>query len=239
MRRTPPAKRVFLSYRRSDTAGIAGRVHDRLRRVLPEGNIFLDVTGITPGADFRESIERALAQCDVMFVFIGVGWMDGERIFEERDFVRAEVAGALRRELTIVPILVEGAMMPEAESLPEDARQLHFKQAFRIAHATFDRDVAQLIEDVLGIAVDRTEDRPRPLIRVLAMGLGSIVMLAVLFLLAVAHNEITGRALNASVGDAGTLSLIFAFGIGGAALGWRFAGRRPRRGRAAISRSVG
>jgi hypothetical protein len=162
-----------------------------------------------------------------MFVFIGSAWLDGGRIFEEQDFVRAEIAAGLRRELTIVPILVESAPMPTSEALPEDARGLHFKQGFRIAHATFDRDVAQLIEDVLGVSATEPT-RPKPLTLLLAMGLGAIGMLTVLFLTAVAHSEIVGRALNASIGDAATLALIAGSGVAGAALGWRFAWRHRR-----------
>jgi hypothetical protein len=215
--------KVFLSYRRSDTAGIAGRVHDRLKEILPKGNIFFDVTAIEPGRDFKEAIEEAIERCDVMLAFIGAGWNEGGRIADDKDFVRAEIAIALKRDLPIVPVLVEGAPMPEPDALTEDIRPLHFKQAMRLAHATFDSDVAALIRTLRGEA-----ERPpaRPLLLLLHAGLGAIGLLALLLVIAIGHKAITGRALDSSIGSPATTALILAAGIGGVILGWVVYSRR-------------
>ncbi len=206
---------------------MAGRVHDRLRPILSDDNIFLDVTAITPGADFRKSIENALTQCDVVLVFIGPRWMEDDRLADENDFVRQETAIALAKDVPIVPVLVDGAEMPKPEALPSDMRELHFKQAVPLAHATFDRDMALLAERVLGRpSATPQAERPRPFALAVSMAAGAAAMLAVLLVIAIVHNELTGRALSATIGRATTVALILAFGIGGAWLGRQVFKRR-------------
>ena len=96
---------IFISYRREDGAGHAGRMFDRLGQRFGREAVFMDVSRIEPGTDFARSIERALAGCDVMVVTIGREWLgatgSGSRVDEPDDLVRIEVATALRRDMGI------------------------------------------------------------------------------------------------------------------------------------------
>jgi hypothetical protein len=141
--------RIFISYRRSDTRAIAGRLHDRLEMAFGDDNIFKDVDDITPGADFRHVLRAALSDCDVLLVLIGKTWKQ-DRLFEDNDFVRFEVATALKRDdMTVIPVLVDGAEMPAPDDLPPDLRSLAFRNAVVIRHdPDFRRDVDRLIEQL-------------------------------------------------------------------------------------------
>lgn len=141
--------RIFISYRRSDTRAIAGRLHDRLEMAFGDENIFKDVDDITPGADFRDVLRAALSECDVLLVLIGKNWTQG-RLFDENDFVRFEVATALRRDdMTVIPVLLDGAQMPTPDELPDDMRSLAYRNAVVVRHdPDFRRDVDRLIDQL-------------------------------------------------------------------------------------------
>ncbi|MDV7395171.1 toll/interleukin-1 receptor domain-containing protein, partial [Arthrospira platensis SPKY1] len=116
---------VFISYRREETAGFAGRLYDRLVSRFGRERIFMDVEGIDPGVDFVEAIERAVASCRALVVVIGPGWSSvadkngNRRLDDPQDFVRLETAAALRRSIRVLPVLVNDANMPREEDLPE------------------------------------------------------------------------------------------------------------------------
>jgi hypothetical protein len=143
---------IFVSYRRSDAPGHAGRLYDRLVSRFGEANVYKDVDSMKPGADFTEVIERTIERCDAMVVVIGRGWLETEpgsdapRIDDPRDWVRIELARALRREIPVVPVLVAGAVMPTAETLPEDIRALTRRHAVALTEATWTPQVDQLLE---------------------------------------------------------------------------------------------
>ena len=110
-------KGIFISYRRQDAAGNAGRLYDRLARHFGAERVFMDVEGIEPGLDFVEALEGAVASCEVLIVVIGAGWLATDnagkrRLDDPKDFVRIETAAALARHIRVVPVLVDGAVMP-------------------------------------------------------------------------------------------------------------------------------
>ena len=110
---------TFISYRREDAAGYAGRLRESLERKLGAARVFRDVDTLRPGQDFVQAIEARLADCAVMLAVIGREWAGARdlagsrRLDEPFDFVRIEIAAALARpEVLVVPVLVEGASMP-------------------------------------------------------------------------------------------------------------------------------
>ena len=132
--------RVAISYRREDSAGITGRIFDRLnehyRGYDAEGHgiVFMDYDSIPIGIDFRQHIRKALDSCDVLLVIIGPRWAGddhagGNRIMQSTDWVRIEVETALKKEIPVVPVLIERTPMPDAEKLPEALRDLAYRQA--------------------------------------------------------------------------------------------------------------
>src|SRR4029079_11444523 len=129
--------RIFISYRRSDCQSQANGLHDGLRHRLHRSKIFMDIDSIPPGADFEEHIRQEIEQCDVVLVLIGDEWLDPRpgattrRIDEPRDFVRLEVLSSLRaNNVRVIPVLVEGAQMPDASQLPDDIARLARLNAF-------------------------------------------------------------------------------------------------------------
>jgi hypothetical protein len=146
---------VFISYRRDDCAGHAGRLYDRLADRIGESSVFMDVDAIELGADFGVRIDEAIGACRLVIVLIGDDWLDiadsrGRRRLEDpTDFVRREVATALRRgDVGVIPVLVEGATMPPVERLPEDLKALARRNALELSDAGWRYDVERLIEAV-------------------------------------------------------------------------------------------
>src|SRR3954454_14704147 len=132
-----PAPKVFISYRRQETAAYAGRLYDAVMPRFGEGNVFMDVD-LEPGIDFVERITAAVGACHVLIVVMGPGWAtledeDGVRIAEPGDFVRLEVATALRRsDVTVIPVLVSGARMPDPDDLPQDIAPITRRNALEL-----------------------------------------------------------------------------------------------------------
>jgi formylglycine-generating enzyme required for sulfatase activity len=141
---------VFISYRRDDTEGQAGRLFKDLVKVFGEQSVFMDVAGIEPGRDFRRAIDEHVASCCVLLALIGKNWLDARdeggrrRLDDPLDFVRLETAAALKRDIPVVPVLVRGASMPQADQLPEDLANLVFRNAIELTHARWDSDVTVL-----------------------------------------------------------------------------------------------
>ena len=172
---------IFMSYRREDSAGYAGRLHESLERRLGEGEVFRDVDALEPGQDFVEAITARLRSCRACLVLIGREWRDAadssgrRRLEQENDYVRLEIATALARpDVLVVPVLVEGMAMPAAEELPESIRALSRRHATSLRDETWDADVDRLVG-----ALRKGHDQPR---RRTAASLlkGAIVVLIVL-----------------------------------------------------------
>ncbi len=144
--------RIFISYRRDDSAGYAGRLYDRLTDHFSEGQLFMDIDTIEPGLDFVEVIEEAVGLCDVLIVLIGKQWLTitdaigRRRLDNPEDFVRLEIAAALDRNIRVIPVLVRGAAMPSSEDLPTALRRLARRHALELSDTRFHYDVDQLVE---------------------------------------------------------------------------------------------
>lgn len=148
--------RIFLSYRRDDAAGYAGRLEDSLERRCGRGSVFRDVPDIPPGADFAQLIRARLAAAHTVLVLIGPRWAgsaaDGRRrIDDPTDLVRVEVAVALEGSARVVPVLLPGAAMPTAAELPDELKPLAGRNAIVLADAHWDAGIEQLVA-TLGLA---------------------------------------------------------------------------------------
>jgi hypothetical protein len=156
--------RVFLSYRRDDTAGYAGRLYDRLNARFT-GRIFMDVVGLEPGMDFVSEIERAVGSCQVLIALIGKQWLSvadsagRRRLDRSDDFVRLEIATALRRRICVIPVLVGDALCPASECLPKDLVLLSRRQALKIRDTDFDYDAERLIRSLRRELGEREKNR--------------------------------------------------------------------------------
>jgi len=143
---------IFLSYRRDDAEGEAGRLFDFLTAEFGADKVFMDVTGIEPGRDFRKVIDQNVTSCDVLLAMIGKGWLDAKddagrpRLDDPMDFVRLETASALKRDIPVIPVLVHGGRMPRPEQLPEDLKDLAYRNAVELTHPRWDSDVQLLIK---------------------------------------------------------------------------------------------
>jgi TIR domain len=142
------AKGIFVSYRRDETAAYAGRLADRLVEHFDEENVFHDIEDIEPGIDFVEAIERALESCAVMLVVMSRNWVTTLKEHEQsgqEDYMRLEVATALKRNLRVVPVLVQGASIPSADELPDDLTPLTRHNAFELHDTNWQSDIQYLI----------------------------------------------------------------------------------------------
>jgi hypothetical protein len=143
---------VFISYRRDESAGYAGRIHERLSSVLGNRSVFMDLDDINPGADFVKTIEGSLGTCDAVLVLIGRRWLDyrgadgRRRLDDPGDFVRIEVAAALERNVRVIPVLLNKASMPAETELPADLARLSRLQALELSDERWDYDLGQLLE---------------------------------------------------------------------------------------------
>jgi TIR domain len=169
--------RIFISYRRSDTAGHTGRLYDRLSQHFGPDRLFMDIATLEAGVDFANRIGEALDESAVVLAVIGDQWespaSDGtRRIDHPMDFVHQELAGALVRGLPIIPVLVEGRTMPAPTTLPPPIQGVSRYQALELTDVRWPQDVSALIARLEGIL------RYRPRVRRLAL-IGGLGVLAV------------------------------------------------------------
>jgi hypothetical protein len=142
---------IFISYRRDDAEGHAGRLFQDLCESFGKDAVFMDVSGIEPGLDFRRAIDQQISSCGVLLAVIGKNWLNAtdaagrRRLDDPQDFVRLETATALRRGIPVVPVLVHEAQMPQADQLPEDLKDLAFRNAVELSHTRWDSDVELLV----------------------------------------------------------------------------------------------
>lgn len=226
---------IFISYRRSDAAAFAGRLQENISRVLPDSKVFLDVNTIGKGHNFESTIIENIDNAEVMLVLIGKGWMTtGEqgttpRICEENDYVRLEISRALEHQKNIIPVLIDGAGMPDPAILPEDIRQLTFCNAAEIRHSRFNDDFNSLAYDICSFftteVIPKT-NKSRPLKPYLGMAIGAILGVLALTLVFSVISEITGLHPESYLGKAGPILLLPVTAILGAYLGYRRAKKR-------------
>jgi hypothetical protein len=145
-----PATRIFLSYRREDTSGYAGRLFDALTEAFGRGAVFMDIDTLAPGQDFVHVIDAALQGCEVALVLIGPRWLTvhdqtQRRLDSPDDLVRLEIEAALSRGVRVLPILVGGAAMPPSHSLPPSVAGLARRHAFELTDRRWRADVHDLV----------------------------------------------------------------------------------------------
>src|SRR5581483_4953268 len=143
---------IFISYRREDTSGYAGRIYDQLSTHFGKDHVFMDVADLEPGSDFVETIEKKVGTCDALLALIGKNWLtikdeqNQVRLTRPGDFVSVEISAALKRNIEVIPVLVGGAKMPLQRELPESLQLLYRRQALEISDVHFPRDVDDLIQ---------------------------------------------------------------------------------------------
>lgn len=152
--------KIFISYRRDDSAGYAGRLFDFLTAQFGENNIFMDIDTIEPGEDFRKVVKNAVATCDVVLVMIGKQWLSmldaqgRRRLDDPRDWVRVEIAAALANpNVRVIPVLVRDANMPGNHELPDELKELSWRNAIELSDTRFQYDARKLIEVIERVAV--------------------------------------------------------------------------------------
>ena len=154
--------KVFISYRRDDSAGYAGRVHDRLAQEFGPDLLFMDVDSISLGVNFVKVLHDEVAKCDVLLAVIGANWLnasdeDGHRRLDNpHDFVRVEIAAALQRDIPVIPILLDGARIPKGNQLPAELADLVVRNGLEVRHASFHSDMDRLIR-----SLKKTPSEPR------------------------------------------------------------------------------
>ena len=145
------AKGIFISYRRDDAAMAAGRLADHLIGHFGSDKVFMDIDTIEPGEDFVDVIEKAVHGCKVLIAVIGKEWLNvtddngKRRLDNSNDFVRLDIATALDRGIRVIPILVNGAIMPQTDDLPEPLKKLARRNAQEFIDKRFRDDVKQLV----------------------------------------------------------------------------------------------
>jgi hypothetical protein len=179
---------IFISYRRADTSGHAGRLSDDLRQHFGRSVAFRDIDSIAAGADFVHALERAIDDARACIVLIGDTWLsaraaDGSRRLDRiDDHVRREIELALDTpRLVILPVLVEGATMPSADELPDSLQRLARLQAVELSESRWDYDVSRLaavLRDA-GVAAPPSRSLPRWLVPLLTALLAAVIAVAV------------------------------------------------------------
>src|SRR5512140_920422 len=143
---------IFISYRRDDSAASAGRLCDRLGVVFGADQVFMDVDDIPPGADFSARIGTKIRACDALLAVIGKQWLSARnaegqlRLSDPDDLIGREIVLALQRGILVIPVLVEGASMPNAAELRSDLKPLAQRNAVTVSDEDFRGDVAKLIK---------------------------------------------------------------------------------------------
>jgi phosphatidylserine/phosphatidylglycerophosphate/cardiolipin synthase-like enzyme len=150
--------RIFISYRRADSRAITGRIHEHLTRAFGEQDVFMDVTDIPAGTDYKTFLSQQIESCTVALIVIGDQWLSlkdaqgRRRLDDPEDVVRHEVQATLERpSIRVIPVLVNNAPMPGPDELPEPLRPLHYRNAAQVRHdPDFEIDMERLIRQIGG-----------------------------------------------------------------------------------------
>lgn len=215
----PRKKNIFISYREKDTAGETGRLVDMLKQYFYDDQIFMDIDKIEPGVDFTDVINNSLGSCDVMLAVIGPNWtaknsVTGKaRIQDANDWVRQEIATALQRKIRVVPVLVDGGVLPTADELPEDLHPLINRQAYEISNKRWRYDTENLVaflEKSVGIPTRNTNVKPPA--KTSSFSIGNFVKygligVGLLFIILVIYYMIAGDSTKTNTGGANSNGL--------------------------------
>jgi hypothetical protein len=152
--------RIFVCYRRTDTAGHAGRLYDQLADRFGPSSVFMDIDTIRAGEDFIKSMDDAVSSAGVLIAVIGRGWLretnSKESSESHADFVRIELATAFKRGVPVIPVLVQGAPMPAAHELPPDVSMITRVNALELSDARWRHDIDRLVR-----AIEKLRSRGR------------------------------------------------------------------------------
>ncbi len=145
---------IFISYRRKDSSGYSLALNERLNQAFGDENVFMDLDDIPHGSDFVEHIEKVLSKAHVMLVMISENWINasndkGRRLDDPNDFVRLEVATALKRSIRVIPVLLKNAKMPSEEELPDVLKKLSRRNAIKIHDDQFEASIEKLINAIV------------------------------------------------------------------------------------------
>ena len=144
--------KVFISYRRSESAWAARALFERLRQELGD-RVFIDPEGDLEG-------------CAVMLAVIGPTWLGEIRPWldddGEPDRVRSELVRALQRGIPVLPVQVDGAVLPHRDALPQDLKNLCLRDGMALQAACFDDHVALLVREVRELLSGRARPAPVP-----------------------------------------------------------------------------
>lgn len=152
--------RVFISYRRDDSAGYAGRLLDRLAGEFGKDSLFMDVSAIPLGMNFVKVLREEVSKCHVLLAVIGPKWLaiadlqGRRRLDNENDFVRVEIGAALARDIPVIPILLDSASIPSADQLPPELLELPQRHGLHLRHDAFEADISRLIQGLRDIEQD-------------------------------------------------------------------------------------
>jgi hypothetical protein len=183
--------KIFISYRRGDSASSALGVAQYLAREFGSKNIFIDVD-MSAGANFPATLEKRLAECKVLLALIGPRWLsarddEGRRRLENpNDWVRLEIARALLRQIPVIPVRIDGAQLPRGTDLPEDIRDLVNSQAAVVTTEGFRNEMAGLVRDIRAI------QNPLPWKRIAAFTAGALVLIVCGWAI-LSHIDISGE----------------------------------------------
>jgi len=159
--------KIFISYRRDDSERQAHEIYNAIKKHLGGTieEIFIDVDSIPLGVNFQEVIDAKVAECDLMLALIGRNWLTitspetGERRLDKSDdFVRIEIASALVRGIRVVPVMLDGASTPHAAELPEELRELPFRNGIEVKWRSFEDDIKRLLS---GLKLQPATQMPR------------------------------------------------------------------------------
>lgn len=146
---------IFISYRREDSSYPTDFIYRALIKEFGEDAVFKDDDSIPDGVDFRKYIDLAVGSCDVLLAVIGRQWIHAKdkqghrRIDNPSDFVRLEIESALSRNIPVIPVLVDGALIPNIAELPKKLGDLVYRNARNIRSGPdFDSDIARLISRI-------------------------------------------------------------------------------------------
>lgn len=183
---------IFLSYRREDAEGQAGRLYDDLVAVFGPDSVFMDVSAIEPGRDFRKAIDQSLNSCGVFLSLVGRSWLSAKDVSGQRrlddpaDFVHLETVAALGRDIPVIPVLVQGASMPKPDQLPDDLKDLAYRNAMELTHSRWDSDVQVLIRSLRPHILTPGRQPEPHLTRLSKANRGKLLALAAIVLLVIA-----------------------------------------------------
>ncbi|HZN24106.1 MAG TPA: PsiF family protein [Burkholderiales bacterium] len=153
---------VFINYRRGDTSGEARALFNELVGIRGKDAVFMDVDTIALGRDFRQIVRERVETCDLMLALVGRDWSTvtnssgKRRLDDSNDFVRLEIAAALKRDIPVIPVLVQGAAMPAAEQLPDEIKDFAYRNGFELSHSRWESDLQEMLKR-LGLLTGRSQ----------------------------------------------------------------------------------